>query len=192
MSWDDLKSIWRGCTPAAEMSQEEIMSLLQGRSHEIRRRIKRRLREEAGYYVALLGFAITVSFARPSWAHLTYPILSCVTLGVLIGTLHHHARRLRSVDLEGNLRQTLQSQLATLDRATRAYMQAYLFVILAHFAVLDGAVILLRRDRPALIALTVAASLAGVAFSWWSGRHYLESRFGTLREQLARCLAELD
>ena len=42
------------------------------------------------------GLAMALSFSRSSWGTLVYPVLACVTIGVLIGTLHYHARRLRS------------------------------------------------------------------------------------------------
>ncbi len=165
------------------------MQLLQGRSDEVRRQIANRLREEAGYYVLMLGFALVVSLTKLSWWTMAYLLVLTVTIGLLIATLRHQARRMRSIDLGGDLRQTLQALLSRVDRATRAYMAAYLLVTAGQLA-LGGMAFLLHKE-PAVIALGAAGGLAAMALIWWSGRSYLESRFGSYRAQLARCLAEL-
>jgi len=192
MSWDDLRSTWRGCTPPGELSEEEIMRLLEQRGGEIRRQVARRLREEAGYGVLLLGFALVASFGDLSGWTLGYLLLSGAAIGLLIGTLRHQARRMHAVDLGGNLRQTLQSLRDRVDAATRAYMSAYIVVILSLLGVLESAIVAAHRDRPALIALGAASGLVALALAWWSGRRYLESRFGHWREQLSHGLAELE
>ena len=191
MDWDDLRSIWRGCAPAGELSEEEIMGLVQERVAEIRRQVAHRLREEAGYYVLLLGLTLAVSVTKFSWGILAYLLVVCLTGGLLIGTLHHHARRMRAIDLGGDLRDTLMALLARVDKATKAYMGAYLLLVLAQLS-LGGLVLVLERHRPALLALGAAAGVGAMALIWWSGRSYLASRFGGYREGLLRCLADLD
>ncbi len=196
MALDELKFIWKQTAEAnagaERLSKEEIMNLLESKTTDIRRKIRRRLRTEVSYYIIALGWML--AFATQggfSTAKIIYFALMLALVGIVIATLSRKSKQLRSVHLTGTLHESLVYLVEKIDSTMKSYMAAYMMLIVGMIVLIE-AVMVFRHPHDAITLLLWLTG--GVIFSaacYWCGRNYLEKILGRYKVQLRSCLQEL-
>jgi hypothetical protein len=192
MDFQALKRCWQAeadADPLPAWNSDRLSVLVATRAADIRRQVRHRLRGEIGCYVptllamfamtgaSLTGVLFVISFA-------------CVFAGV-IATLWMWERRLAAAPLDRPLRVVLDELIARIEGAGRAYLTAYVIVFVCA-AVILAAVIWVKRGPDMWFAAALVVGVLGVAWSYRSGRSYVDRMFESYRTSLADCLQRLD
>jgi len=179
-------------TPGNPISKEELVSMLQAKTLEVRGRALERVRAEGYTYLAIVVALVAMNLTRfgaPLKALAsTFAVLAL--LGVVLAALFYKQHQLRALPLGGNLQQSLLKLIATLDSATRLYMAAYMACVVIGLGVAQG-FLFWRHGVTALTLISLSAAAVFVTWSYRSGQAYLQRMFGHYRAELVECLREL-
>ncbi|GEM_PF-6163345 len=168
------------------------MELLQNKTTDIRRKIRRRLSQEISTYLIVLGISLVFSFGHFGLPPVIYLIYLLIASGVLIGALSYKSRQLRSINLPGTLREALTYLIEKVDSTMKVYMATYMLMITGSIVILEIFVLIKHSEKTLSVALAVAGGLAGIAICYWCGKHYLERILGKHKTRLVACLNELN
>ncbi len=195
MNLDELKKNWKQESAAQarekQLSKEEIMQLLQDKSTDIRRKIRRRLRTEISYYVIILVLLLTNALQGLNLTKVLYLGFILLLFGMLIATLSHKSRQLRSVQLTGSLRESLTYMIGKLDSTMKSYMAAYMALMVSMVVLLEFFMVAKHSGEPATVLLWLAGGFITIALSYWCGKGYVRRILGKYKVQLVSCLEEL-
>ncbi len=195
MEMDALKLCWQRevrTETHRPLEASTVSGWVQARAADIRRDVRRRLRREIGYYVPTLVFLVLVGLiGNGGVTGVTFAAGLIAVLGGLMLTLWFFERALRRAPLDGNLRDVLTALLAGVEAASHAYLLAYVLVFVCGVTVIS-ATIGWRSGFGARFAASLAVGMIAIAWSFWSGRAYVERMFGRYRTALADCLRELN
>lgn len=192
MDLEAIKRCWHAEAQALPPLLEEapVARMVTDRVADLRRRVRRRLRREAGYYLpmmAVVGASLVSGFT-------TNRVLAAVTVGLLLGTvmatLWWAQRRIEDVALDRSVRDALVDLAARVDWAGRAYLAVYVALFVVTAGVLVGFVWWRHGVSPQLAGAGTAGVL-GVVWSHRSGRAYVERMFRRYQVELAECLRQL-
>jgi hypothetical protein len=131
MDIDNLKSTWKALQtqPEPVLEMEQIRKLLQGKANDSISKIKRSILIEG----ILTLFVGVIFILNKHWFYspLTIPYLLFV-LSLCLGWYTFQYYKIRKVDLQNNLKQTLEQLIKTLD----LYLKVYLYgsIVLGLFA----------------------------------------------------------
>lgn len=192
---DALKQLWHEPPNAQELnpiSKGELMALIQARTEDIKQATLARLRTESYNYVVLLIIPVSMLFA--SHGLTLRAVLTSLgvfaTLCPILGALAYKEYRLRTLPLDGTLRQSLEAIVAAIDSTSRFYMATYMMCVAGGVALAEG----FLAWRYGVHWIPAAALVGGVAFMFWayrSGRAYVRRMFGAARSELMDNLDDL-
>lgn len=192
---NDLREIWNAAPEAATsspLSGEELMHGIKARQEVVRKRVQRRLRWEMWNYVVPVVFVLAaVTLKNGVWRGLIETAVVAALLGALIVTLLYKERQMSRAPMQGSLRESLRGLLAMLDSTARAYLAAYMFVMVAGLGML-AAVAFAKIGVGLFSVLVLAACAAGIVWAYRSGQAYVRRMFGKYRAELRACLTELE
>ncbi len=191
-----LKRLWHERPGLQEMnpiSREELMSLIQARTIDIKQRTMERVRMESYNYVVLIAIPVVMLFASRGFELRAFlaTLGLMASLAPIIGALAYKEYRLRTLPLGGSLRQSLAALAAAIDSTSRFYMATYMICVTVGVASVEG--FLVWRYGVSWIA--AGALVGGAAFAVWayrSGQAYVRRMFGDDRTELMNCLGELE
>ena len=167
------------------------MRMLANRATDLRRDVRRRLRREAGYYVPMIA-VFAASLVGGFTLNRMLTICGIVlALGGVIATLWRAERRIEDTAFDRSVREALTDLGSKVDAAGRAYVAAYVALFILSAVTLIG-LVWWRHGTGQLFAGAVAAGTAAVAWSYRSGRGYVEHMFRRYRLELAECLHQLE
>ena len=196
MELDACKALWHdppASPPVKAIGQGELMTILHARTMDVRARALERISREGYTYVAIVITIAAMNLTRYG-ATLKAFVASFVVwalLGVVVAALLYKQHQLRTLPLNGSLKESLAALIHTLDSASRLYMAAYMACIVIGVALVLGFLFWRHGlNLPTLISLAAAAIF--VAWCHRSGRSYLQRMFGHYRAELAECLRELE
>lgn len=192
---DELRQIWNAAPePAAgrPLGGEELMRVIEARRESVRRRVQRRLRWEMWNYAGPVLIVLTTVFLKKgAWKGLVGTAVVAALLGIVLLTLLYEERRLSRAPMAGSLKESLQGLLAMLDSTARAYLVAYMVVMVAGLGALFG-VAVWKIGVGFISAMVLIACAAGVVWAYGSGQAYLRRMFGNYRRELMESLRELE
>jgi hypothetical protein len=192
MDLDWIERCWRDQDEAPRLEERNVMRMIEARTRELRRDVRRRLRREAGYYTPIL---IVTVVALVSGDVTPNRLIAAASVALLLGgimtTLSLAERSIESAPLDQCLRESLGRLMSQIEFAGRAYVLAYVAMFVVAGIALVGFV-WSRRGVGVPLALTVGASALAVAWSVQSGRAYVERMFRRYRAGLAECLNQLE
>ena len=188
---DELRQIWNA-TPEAganrPLSGEELMHVIEVRRDSVRKRVQRRLRWEMWNYVAPVVIVLTTIFLKNGVRKgLIGTAVVAGLLGIMFVTLLYQERQLSRAPMAGSLKESLGGLLAILDSTARAYLAAYMVLMVTALGMLVGMAV--WKFGVGLFSLVVlVACAAGVAWAYRSGQAYVRRMFGMYRRELVECL----
>ncbi|HEU5180051.1 MAG TPA: hypothetical protein VFW45_04630 [Candidatus Polarisedimenticolia bacterium] len=192
---DVLKQVWKAAVPqgATRIGGEEVRSMIQSRTADIRQRTIRRVRAESYNYLALAVIPVLMLSlgGRSTSRTILASIGVLATLAPILGVLAYKEYRLRTLTASGSLRESLAALVAAIDSTSRFYFATYMICVAVGIASAAG---FLLWHHPASW-LTAGVLIAGAAFAGWawrSGRAYARRMFGRYRAELTSCLEELE
>lgn len=190
-----LQALWR-TTPIANeptLGKEDLMALIEARTSDIRRTIRRRLHRDAAIYLMLVALPVVHAFEKGFDAgRIGFLAFMLFTAGALALALEIQARRLRSIELSRSLRASLTETLQRVGVTIKLYMALYMLMVVTFLGALVAVVAWRFPGEHLAITSTV---LASIAFAWWScasGKRYLHRLLGRYRAPLEASLRELD
>lgn len=192
---DELRQIWNAAPEAAAgrpLGGGELMQVIEARRENVRKRVQRRLRREMWNYSAPVGAVLVTVFLKNGvWKGLIGTAVVAGLLGIVLLTLFYEERRLTRAPMGGSLKESLRGLLAMLDSTARAYLAAYMVVMVAGLGMLVG-VAIWKTGVGFFSMVVLAACAAGVVWAYRSGHAYLRRMFGNYRRELVACLRELE
>jgi hypothetical protein len=191
----ELKQIWNA-TPEAgasrPLSGEQLMQVIKARQESVRKRVQRMLRQEMwNYVVIVLGVLTTVFLKDGVWKGLIGTAVVAGLIGMVLMTLLYKERRLSRAPMGGSLKEALSGLLAMVDSTARAYLAAYMVLMVTALGMLVGVAV--WKFGVGFFSLVVlVACAAGVAWAYRSGQAYVRRMFGRYRRELMECLQEVE
>lgn len=202
MELDDLKSIWKQDKPGFEpKKEEEIASMIKGRSNSIISKVKRNVWFELIFTIVcgvVLGvYAITLESGALMWTTISLIIL-------FVSYLFYYVKKLMLLNhfdpSTENLKNSLQHLLERLTMYLKFYKRSFAILYPVYFClgILFGALergemdsFLQKISQPKIIFYLVA--LAGLFFfcSVWLTNWYLKKLYGNHLTKLNELLKEL-
>jgi len=167
-----------------------IMQMIERQVSGVQQRARRRLRRELTSYLPLAAIGLTGLLYEVTWTRLASAVGIAGLIGVLVAVLWHSERRIARVPFDRSLREVLGALVGALDAAARAYLAAYVSMFGLFAAVLVG-IVGARQGAGFWLAGAGLLGLAAVAWSYASGRGYVDRMFGRYRAELHRCLQQL-
>jgi hypothetical protein len=192
---NELRQVWNA-TPEAgairPLSREQLMRVVEARQESVRKRVQRMLRREMWTYVAMTtGVLITVILKDAVWKGLIGAAVVAGLLGTVFVTLLNQERQLSRAPMAGSLKAAVGGLLAMLDSTARAYLAAYMVLMVTGLGMMAG-VALWKMGVGWISLLVLAACAAGVVWAYQSGQAYLQQMFGKYRRELMECLQEVE
>jgi uncharacterized membrane protein YqjE len=193
MDFESIKRCWREDTESVlpPLDEGAVMRLLTKRSTDLRRQVRRRLRQEAAYYAPL----IAVSAAGLVDGFTLNRMLAACTVVFMVGgvmaTLWWAQHRIEEAPLDRSLREALTDLGSKVDAAGRAYVCVYVGFFVLSAAILLSVVWWRNGMGPWFVGFLAMAAIA-VVWSYRSGRGYVERIFRHYRFDLAECLRQLE
>jgi len=193
---DAMKRLWHEPQEWPEpkpIGKEELLTMIRSRTLEIRRATMARVRAESYVYVTLVVIPVAMVFAssgltfRAMLAGVGLLTFLCPILGVLA----YKEYRLRTLPLDGSLRQSLIGLVAAIDSTAHIYMATYMFCVIGGVALIAG---LLGR-RYGVTWILAAWLLGGAVFLRWahrSGQAYVRGMFRNERLSLLNAIHDLE
>jgi hypothetical protein len=193
MDLESAKRCWRqgGESVWVPLQEETVMRMLMSRAADLRRRVRRRLRREAGYYVPIMAVSAASLVSGFTVNRMLAACSVVVLLGGVMATLWWAERRIDEMPLDRSLRETLTDLGLKMDAAGHAYFAVYVAFFAASSALL-GVVLWWRQGVGLPFAGVVVVAVLAVLWSYRSGRAYVERMFRRDRIDLAECLRQLD
>lgn len=194
MDLETLERCWQtdvALTDPPVLEGTDMNMILRARAADIEQRLRHRLRQEATWYFPTLAAVVASFWGNWSWSRLLWALGFLGLFGGLIGVLWRMERGLAGVRLDGSLRDVLVELVTRADRTGRAYLTAYVVTIIGVVALAGGAV-WWRHGAGGWLFVTLVLGAALVAWSYWSGRAYVNRMFRKTRADLDACLRDLD
>jgi hypothetical protein len=194
MDLEMLEHCWRTEASVAnvpELEEADMNTIVRARTEDLHRRVRRRLTREGMWYLPTLGILAASFLQEPAPSRLLWALCLVALLGVLIAVLWQAERSFARVALDRGLQEVLTELAASVDRAARAYLTAYVLVTAGFVTALAGAV-WWRHGVGGWLLMTLAGGVALVFWSYRSGRAYVERMFGRTRAELSEYLHELE
>jgi len=193
MDLESVKRCWREDTESLLPRLEEgtVMRMLTNRAADLRRQVRRRLRQEAGYYAPIMAVSAASLVSGFTVNRMLAACTVVVMLGGVMATLWWAERRIDDMPLDRSLREALTDLGSKVDAAGRAYLAAYVAFFVASSAILLG-VLWSRHGVGLLFAGVVAMAALAVVWSYRSGSGYVERMFRRYRVDLSECLRQLE
>lgn len=192
---NELREIWNA-TPEAGVPRplggEELMHVIEARGESVRKRVQRRLRGEMWNYMGPAIIVLTMNFLENGvWKGLIGTAITAGLLGMVFATLLYKERQLSRAPMGGSLKEALGGLLAMLDSTARAYLAAYMVLMVAGLGMLVG-VAMWKIGVGFFSVVVLAACVAGLVWAYRSGQAYLRRMFGKYRLELMECLKQLE
>jgi hypothetical protein len=193
MDLESVKRRWREDTEALlpSLEEETVMRMLSNRAADLRRQVRRRLRREAGYYAPMMAVSAASLVGGFTLNRLLAASTVVFMLGVVMAALWWAQRRIDEMPLDRSLREALSDLGRKVDTAGRAYVTVYVAFFAVSSAILL-AVVLWRNGVGPLFAGVLTIAVLAVAWSYKSGRGYVEHMFRRDRVDLSECLRQLE
>lgn len=192
MELEAMKRWWHEETGALppRLEEGEVARMVTERVADLRRRVRRRLRREAGYYLPMMA-VVAASLVSGFTIN---RVLIAVSVGVLLGavaaTLWRAQDRIEEVALDRSVSEALVDLCSKVEGAGRAYLTVYVAVFVVTAVALLGFVWWRHGVSPELAGACVAGVL-GVLWSHRSGRAYVDRMFRRYQMELTECLRQL-
>ena len=201
MELDDLKSIWKQDKPGFEpKKEEEIASMIKGRSNSIISKLKRSVWFEL-IFTIVCGVALGICALMLDSGALMWTIVSLIIL--FVSYLFYYVKKIlllnRFDSSKENLKNSLQHLLDRLTTYLTFYKRSYAILYPVYFCLglLFGALekglddFLYRLSQPKTILYLVL--LAGIFFLFtiWITNWYLKKLYGNHLDKLKELLNEL-
>ena len=192
---DELRQIWNA-TPESGASQplsgEQVIQVIEARQESVRKRMQRTLRQEMLNYVVIgPGILIAVFLKNGMWKGLVGTTIFVGLSGMVFFTLLFKERQLSRAPMAGSLKEALGELLAMVDSTARAYLAAYMALMVTALAMLVG-VAVWKIGVGFFSLLVLVACAAGVMWAYRSGQAYVRRMFGKYRRELRECLKEVE
>jgi uncharacterized membrane protein YqjE len=193
MDFESIKRCWREETRSLPplLEEETVMRMLTNRVTDLQRHVRRRLRREAGYYVPIMAVSAVSLVGGFTLNRMLAAGAIVFMLGAVMATLWRAERRIEETPLDRSLREVLTDLGSKVDAAGRAYVAVYVAVFVVSAVILLGLVWWRNGVGPLFAGALVMAALA-VAWSYRSGRGYVEQMFRAYRVDLSECLRQLE
>jgi hypothetical protein len=194
MDLDALKVCWqrepreRGHAPVDERMLSEWLHV---RATEVQRDVRRRLRQEAAYYVPVIAASAVSLIAGVTVGRVLAAGALAVLFGGIMGALWYSARSVGEIRLDQAVGEVLVELRSRIEFARRAYLVAYVVVFVGSAAAMAW-LVSWRHGFGLALAMTVAAGLAAVAYAYWSGRAYVARMFDRDREEVTEYLRQFN
>ena len=192
MDIDNLKSTWQALQTQSEpvLENEQIRKLLRGKANDSISKIKRSILIEAAFVVVLSVFLMF----NQQWFYSPFviPYLGFVMVLSLIWYTFKYLK-IRKINLQENLKQTLSKLISTLD----LYLKVYLYGSLA-LGVFAAILPLLWKNVSfedftlARVLLIVISTLVAVPAYYFVIKWYIKNLYGNYVEELKEELKELE
>ena len=190
-----LRQIWNAAPDegaSRRLSGEQLMHVIEARQEGVRKRVRRRLRWEVWNYLAPMLIILTTIFLKNGARKgLIGTAVFAGLLSVVFVTLLYKERQLSRAPMGGSLKESLGRLLAMLDSTSRAYLSAYMALMVAGLGMMVG-VAVWKIGVGWFSAAVLVACVAGVAWAYSSGNAYVRRMFGNYRLELQACLKELE
>lgn len=191
----ELRQLWTETsevTPSRPLRAEELMHLIEARQESVRKRAQRRLRWEVWNYLPSMVIILTTIFLKNGARKgLIGTAVFAGLLSVVFVTLLYKERQMSRAPMAGSLKESLGGLLAMLDSTSRAYLAAYMALIVAALVMMAG-VAIWKLGARFLTLVVLSACVAGALWAFRSGQAYLEGMFGKYRRELTECLKEIE
>ncbi len=192
MDIDNLKSTWQALQTQSEpvLENEQIRKLLRGKANDSISKIKRSILIEAAFVVVLSVFLMF----NQQWFYSPFviPYLGFVMVLSLIWYTFKYLK-IRKINLQENLKQTLSKLISTLD----LYLKVYLYGSLA-LGVFAAILPLLWKNVSfedftlTRVLLIVISALVAVPAYYFVIKWYIKNLYGNYVEELKEELKELE
>lgn len=192
MDIDNLKSTWQALQtqPEPVLENEQIRKLLRGKANDSISKIKRSILIEAAFVVVLSVFLMF----NQQWFYSPFviPYLGFVMVLSLIWYTFKYLK-IRKINLQENLKQTLSKLISTLD----LYLKVYLYGSLA-LGVFAAILPLLWKNVSfedftlTRVLLIVISALVAVPAYYFVIKWYIKNLYGNYVEELKEELKELE
>lgn len=192
MDIDNLKSTWQALQnqPEPVFENEQIRKLLRGKANDTISKIKRSILIEGGLTLLLSIFLMV----NKSWFYSPFiiPYLATV-MGLCLVWYAFKYSRIRKIDLQKNLKQTLQQLINTLD----LYLKVYLYgsFVLGLFAavlpLLWKNVTLSHVELTKIIFISILVLISLPAY-YFLIKWYIKNLYGNYVTELKEELKELE
>ncbi|HEY7679693.1 MAG TPA: hypothetical protein VIC04_04180 [Terriglobia bacterium] len=168
------------------------MQAIETRRESVRKRLQLKLRAELWHYVVPVVIVLTAVFLKNGvWKGLIGTAVVVGLLGTVFLTLLYKERQLSRAPMRGSLKESLGGLLAILNSTARAYLVAYMVLMVAGLGMLAG-MAMWKTGVGLFSVLVLAACAAGVVWAYRSGQAYLRQMFGKYRLELMECLKEVE
>jgi len=201
MELDDLKSIWKQDKPGFEpKKEEEIASMIKGRSNSIISKLKRSVWFEL-IFTIVCGVALGICALLLESGALMWTIISLIVL--FVSYLFYYVKKImllnRFDSSTENLKNSLQHLLDRLTTYLTFYKRSYAILYPVYFCLglLFGALekglddFLYRLSQPKTIILLVLLAAVFFLFTIWITNWYLKKLYGNHLDKLKELLNEL-
>ncbi len=186
MERDTLNELWKQWCDTriadVDLPSEELMSMIQSRANDVRRRVIRRLRREISAYVICIVSCLPLYLSNPSLKAIGFLSVIAALEGVLILVLHHNSRAVAMAPSSGSTLQWIDELSTRLALASRAYLSAYMIFVTISVGLI--AFVVATRTSRLWPYVVVAAAIGVVALVYRSGVRYVECLFGRYRNEL--------
>lgn len=202
MEFDDLKSIWKNEKPAFEPKrEEEIASMIRGRSNSIISKLKRSVWFEL-IFTIVCGIALGIYTLTLEKGALMWTIISLIVL--FISYLFYYVKKIILLNQFNpsaeNLKNSIDLLLERLTTYLTFYKRSYAILYPVYFCLglLFGALetgfdnFFQRLSQPKTIAYLVLISAVFFVCTIWLTNWYLRKLYGNHLEKLKELRAELE
>ncbi|WP_338793831.1 hypothetical protein [Bernardetia sp. MNP-M8] len=192
MDIDNLKSTWQALQtqPEPVLENEQIRKLLRGKANDSISKIKRSILIEAAFVVVLSVFLMF----NQQWFYSPFviPYLGFVMVLSLIWYTFKYLK-IRKINLQENLKQTLNQLISTLD----LYLKVYLYgsLVLGVFAAMLPLLwknVSFEDFTLTRVLLIVIIALVAVPAYYFVIKWYIKNLYGNYVEELKEELKELE
>src|SRR5687768_439571 len=192
MDLEAIKHRWHEDAQSLPPRLEEgpVVLMVTEKEAELRGRVRRRLRREAGYYLPMMAFVTASLLSGFTTNRLLAAISVALSLGAVMATLWRAQHRIEDVALDRSVREALLDLGSTVQAARRAYLAVYVALFAASAAALVGFV-WWRQGFGLPLAGAGAGGVVAVVWSLQSGRAYVERMFRGYELELAEYLRQL-
>jgi uncharacterized membrane protein YqjE len=193
MDLESLRRCWREDPESSlpPLKEEAVMRMLTNRTADLRRQVRRRLRQEAVYYAPLIAVAAASLVGGVTLNRMLAAVTIVLMVGAVMATLWWAQHRIEETPLDRSLREALTDLGAKVEAAGRAYVAVYVGFFVVSAAILLDVVWWRAGIGPSFAGFLAMAVLA-VVWSYRSGRGYVERMFRRDRADLAECLRQLE
>ncbi len=192
MDIDNLKSTWKALQnqPEIVLKDEQIHKLLQGKATDTVSKIKRSILIEGGLTLLLSIFLMV----NKSWFYSPFiiPYLATV-MGLCLAWYAFKYSRIRKIDLQKNLKQTLQQLINTLDLYLKVYLYgSFILGLFAAMLPLFWKNVTIHHIALSKIILITGIVVIAIPSYYFLTKWYIKNLYGNYVNELKEELKELE